>query len=64
MMKIVTRSSLGSSPEKDNTPQSQNLLMNPSSEICKFTDLEIESLFPCFPPKTIFRSLTHQFAVM
>ncbi|KAF5797241.1 hypothetical protein HanPI659440_Chr08g0314551 [Helianthus annuus] len=29
--------------------------MNPSSKICKFTDPEIESLFLCFPPETVFR---------
>ncbi|MFS7936128.1 hypothetical protein Hanom_Chr05g00411791 [Helianthus anomalus] len=39
MMKMITRSFPGNSPEKDNTPRSQNLL--------------IESLFPCFPPETI-----------
>ncbi|KAJ0485481.1 hypothetical protein HanLR1_Chr14g0531191 [Helianthus annuus] len=29
--------------------------MNPSSEFCKFTDSEIESLVPCFPPENVFR---------
>ncbi|KAJ0819360.1 hypothetical protein HanPSC8_Chr16g0695171 [Helianthus annuus] len=30
--------------------------LNPSSEICKFIDPEIESLTLCFPPKTVFQS--------
>ncbi|MFS8021107.1 hypothetical protein Hanom_Chr16g01423521 [Helianthus anomalus] len=55
MAKMITRSSPGKSPEKDSTPLSQNLLMNPLSEICKFTDPEIESLSPCFPPEIVFR---------
>ncbi|KAF5778572.1 hypothetical protein HanXRQr2_Chr12g0549071 [Helianthus annuus] len=50
-----TRSFPGTSPDKDNGLRTQNLLMNPSSEICKFTDPEIENLTPCFPPETIFR---------
>ncbi|KAJ0715060.1 hypothetical protein HanPI659440_Chr13g0496761 [Helianthus annuus] len=50
-----TKSSLGTSLEKDNSLNSQNLLMNLSLEICKFTDPEIENLAPCFPPKTVFR---------
>ncbi|MFS7965178.1 hypothetical protein Hanom_Chr08g00759061 [Helianthus anomalus] len=54
MMMMITRSSPSNSPEKDNTPRIQNLLMNPSSEICRFTDPEIESLFPSFPPETVF----------
>ncbi|MFS7930835.1 hypothetical protein Hanom_Chr04g00348891 [Helianthus anomalus] len=29
--------------------------MNPSSDICNFTDPEIENLAPCFPPETVFR---------
>ncbi|MFS7888196.1 hypothetical protein Hanom_Chr00s000001g01592101 [Helianthus anomalus] len=29
--------------------------MNPSSEIYKFTNPEIESLAPCFPLETVFR---------
>ncbi|KAM0071211.1 hypothetical protein Hdeb2414_s0001g00022351 [Helianthus debilis subsp. tardiflorus] len=30
--------------------------MNPSSEIYKFTNPDIDSLLPCFPSKTIFWS--------
>ncbi|MFS7888193.1 hypothetical protein Hanom_Chr00s000001g01592071 [Helianthus anomalus] len=55
MTKMTTRSSLVTSPEKDNTPQSQNLLMNPSSDIYKFTNPEIESHAPCFPLENVFR---------
>ncbi|MFS7968854.1 hypothetical protein Hanom_Chr09g00802391 [Helianthus anomalus] len=55
MAKMVTRSSPGKSLDMDSVPQSQNLLMNPSSELCKFTDPEIEGLFTCFPTETIFR---------
>ncbi|KAF5785907.1 hypothetical protein HanXRQr2_Chr10g0434321 [Helianthus annuus] len=55
MAKMGTRSSPGTSPEKDNILMSQNLLMNPSSKICKFTDLENENLTPYFPLETIFR---------
>ncbi|KAF5790392.1 hypothetical protein HanRHA438_Chr09g0394271 [Helianthus annuus] len=55
MAKMATRSLPGKSLDMDSVPQSQNLLMNPSSELCKFTDPEIEGLFTCFPPETIFR---------
>ncbi|MFS7912998.1 hypothetical protein Hanom_Chr02g00136481 [Helianthus anomalus] len=55
MEKTGTRSSPRVSPEKDDEVKSQNLLMNPSIEICKFTNPEIQNLAPCFPPGTVFR---------
>ncbi|KAM0051552.1 hypothetical protein Hdeb2414_s0007g00237861 [Helianthus debilis subsp. tardiflorus] len=50
-----TRTKSGSK-KSDDTLKSQNLLKDPYSEICKFTDPEIQNLKSCFPPKTIFRS--------
>ncbi|MFS7945217.1 hypothetical protein Hanom_Chr06g00521601 [Helianthus anomalus] len=55
MAKMVTRSSPGKSQDMNGVPKSQNLLKNPSMEVCKFTDPEIDSLYTCFPPGTIFR---------
>ncbi|KAM0019173.1 hypothetical protein Hdeb2414_s0026g00682481 [Helianthus debilis subsp. tardiflorus] len=52
---MANRSSPDKSLEMDNVPQSQNLLRNPSSELCKFTDPKIDGLFSCLPPETIFR---------
>ncbi|KAJ0714945.1 hypothetical protein HanPI659440_Chr13g0495191 [Helianthus annuus] len=55
MAKMATRSSPAKRLDMDSVPQSHNLLMNPSSEFCNFTDSEIEGLFTCFPPDIIFR---------
>ncbi|MFS7937372.1 hypothetical protein Hanom_Chr05g00426791 [Helianthus anomalus] len=55
MAKMATRSSPRVSPDKDDEVKYQNLLINPSFQICKFTDLEVENLAPYFPPGTIFR---------
>ncbi|MFS7935697.1 hypothetical protein Hanom_Chr05g00406601 [Helianthus anomalus] len=55
MAKMANRSSPDKSLDMDSVPQSQNLLINPSSELYKFTNPEIEGLFTCFPPDTIFR---------
>ncbi|MFS7977076.1 hypothetical protein Hanom_Chr10g00899911 [Helianthus anomalus] len=51
-----TRSSPKSGSKKSyDSPKSQNLLKDPSLEICKFTDPEIQNLKSCFPLKTVFR---------
>ncbi|MFS7976629.1 hypothetical protein Hanom_Chr10g00894621 [Helianthus anomalus] len=55
MAKMGTRSSPGTNPKKDNILRSQNILMNLSSEIYKFSNPEIENLASCFPPETVFR---------
>ncbi|KAJ0505876.1 hypothetical protein HanRHA438_Chr12g0560431 [Helianthus annuus] len=55
MAKMDTRSFPCTSPDKDNGLRTQNLLMNPLSEICKFTEPEITNLVPCFQPETVFR---------
>ncbi|MFS7986234.1 hypothetical protein Hanom_Chr11g01007931 [Helianthus anomalus] len=50
-----TQSSPGVRPNKNDGIKSQNLPMNPSSNICKFTDPEIQSLASYFPSGAIFR---------
>ncbi|KAM0050067.1 hypothetical protein Hdeb2414_s0008g00293281 [Helianthus debilis subsp. tardiflorus] len=50
-----TRFSPAKSPIEDEGLRSHNLLKNPSSEICKFTDPEILNLVSCFPPGIVFR---------
>jgi len=55
MAKMATRSSPAKDPEKDSPPRSQNILQNPSSELCKFTDPEIDQIRHCFPEGTVFR---------
>ncbi|MFS7947185.1 hypothetical protein Hanom_Chr06g00545151 [Helianthus anomalus] len=51
-----TRSSPGVSQIRMmNTSLITSLQMNPSLEICKFTNPEIKNLAPCFPPETVFR---------
>ncbi|MFS8022878.1 hypothetical protein Hanom_Chr16g01444711 [Helianthus anomalus] len=37
MVKMVTRSSPGKSQDMNGVPQSQNILRNPSTKLCKFT---------------------------
>ncbi|KAJ0441585.1 hypothetical protein HanIR_Chr16g0799481 [Helianthus annuus] len=41
--------------EKNSPPKSQNLLKEPSHELCRFTDPEIDQMHSHFPPGTIFR---------
>ena len=54
-------SSLSSSPrEIVSELRSQNLLKDPVSEVCKFTDEEIKTISPCFPKGTIFRPYDSQ----
>ncbi|MFS8008891.1 hypothetical protein Hanom_Chr14g01278221 [Helianthus anomalus] len=55
MAKMVTRSSPSKIQDMNGEPQSQNLLRNPSTELCKFTDPEIDSLYTCFSSGTICR---------
>ncbi|KAJ0669035.1 hypothetical protein HanPI659440_Chr17g0696491 [Helianthus annuus] len=50
-----TRSSSSKSQDTNSTPQSQDLLKNPSIKLCNFTDLEIDCLYTYFPLGTIFR---------
>ncbi|KAJ0454489.1 hypothetical protein HanPSC8_Chr15g0653891 [Helianthus annuus] len=55
MAKMITRSSPVKNPENNSPTRSQALLKNPSLELCRFTDLEIDQLRHCFPEGTIFR---------
>ncbi|MFS7975980.1 hypothetical protein Hanom_Chr10g00887061 [Helianthus anomalus] len=41
--------------EKNSPPKIQNLLKEPSQELCRFTDHEIDQIHSHFPPGTIFR---------
>ncbi|KAF5790158.1 hypothetical protein HanXRQr2_Chr09g0379801 [Helianthus annuus] len=41
--------------ERNSPPKSQNLLKEPSYELCRFTDPEIDHMHPYFPEGTIFR---------
>ncbi|KAJ0561078.1 hypothetical protein HanHA300_Chr06g0218761 [Helianthus annuus] len=56
MTKMVTMSSPNKGPDLDSPPKSQNLLKNPSSELCRFTDPEVDQFYTRFPPNTIFRA--------
>ncbi|KAJ0800719.1 hypothetical protein HanPI659440_Chr03g0106821 [Helianthus annuus] len=51
MAKMNTRSSPAKNPEQN----SQGLTKNPSMELCRFTDSEVDKLRHCFPDGTIFR---------
>ncbi|KAF5795563.1 hypothetical protein HanRHA438_Chr08g0352611 [Helianthus annuus] len=53
---MVTPSSPNKSQDINGSPQSQNLLKNPSTELCRFTDPEIDRLYTCFTQGTTFRS--------
>ncbi|MFS7953825.1 hypothetical protein Hanom_Chr07g00623131 [Helianthus anomalus] len=59
MTKIVTRSSPNKGSDLDSPPKSQNLLKNPSLELCRFTDPEVDQFYTCFPPNTIFRAFDY-----
>ena len=54
MKRKVTRST--STPEGDDAGElrSQNLLASPEQEVCQFSDLDIQSIVPCFPENTVF----------
>ncbi|KAJ0576460.1 hypothetical protein HanIR_Chr05g0224691 [Helianthus annuus] len=52
---MITQSSPAKNPENNSPPKSQGLTKNPSLELCRFTDPEIDQLRHCFPDGTIFR---------
>ncbi|MFS7909933.1 hypothetical protein Hanom_Chr02g00100421 [Helianthus anomalus] len=55
MAKMITRPSPAKNPENNSPPRSQGLTKNPSLELCRLTDPEIDQLRHCFPGGTIFR---------
>ncbi|MFS7909932.1 hypothetical protein Hanom_Chr02g00100411 [Helianthus anomalus] len=55
MAKMITRSSPAKNPKNNIPLRSQGLTKNPSLELCRFTDPEIDQLRHCFPDGTIFR---------
>ncbi|KAF5817596.1 hypothetical protein HanXRQr2_Chr02g0054871 [Helianthus annuus] len=55
MAKMNTRSSPAKDPKQDSPLKSQGLTKNPSMELCRFTDPEVDQLRHCFPDVTIFR---------
>ncbi|KAJ0726095.1 hypothetical protein HanPI659440_Chr12g0466371 [Helianthus annuus] len=56
MTKMATRFSPNNGPDLDSPPKSQNLLKNPSSELCRLTDPEVDQFCTSFPPNTKFRT--------
>ncbi|KAJ0785793.1 hypothetical protein HanOQP8_Chr02g0047371 [Helianthus annuus] len=52
---MSTRSSPAKNPEHNSPLKSQALTKNPSMELCRFTDPEVDHLRHCFPDVTIFR---------
>ncbi|MFS7910261.1 hypothetical protein Hanom_Chr02g00104221 [Helianthus anomalus] len=59
MTKMVTRSSPNKGPDLDSPLKSQNLLKNPSSELCRFTDPEIDQFYTRFPPNIVLRAFDY-----
>ncbi|MFS7987087.1 hypothetical protein Hanom_Chr11g01018261 [Helianthus anomalus] len=57
MAKMSTRSSPTKNLDHNSPLKSQGLTKNPSLELCRFTDLEVDQLRSCFPDGTIFRPL-------
>ncbi|MFS7977977.1 hypothetical protein Hanom_Chr10g00910261 [Helianthus anomalus] len=55
MAKMTTRSSPAKNPEHNNPPKSRGLTKNPSMELRRFTDPEIDQLRHFFPDGTIIR---------
>ncbi|KAJ0846880.1 hypothetical protein HanRHA438_Chr15g0729871 [Helianthus annuus] len=55
MAKMNTRSSPAKNPEHNSPPKSQGLTKNPSMELCRFTDPEVDQLCHCFPDGTVFQ---------
>ncbi|KAM0031794.1 hypothetical protein Hdeb2414_s0016g00499841 [Helianthus debilis subsp. tardiflorus] len=51
----MIRSSPSKDQERNSPPKSQNLLKEPSHELCPFTDPEIDQMHPYFPEGTIFK---------
>ncbi|MFS7947912.1 hypothetical protein Hanom_Chr06g00553721 [Helianthus anomalus] len=56
MEKMAICSSPLKDPENDSPFRSQDLLKNPSMELCRFTDPEIDQIHHCFPEGTIFKA--------
>ncbi|KAM0056634.1 hypothetical protein Hdeb2414_s0006g00220781 [Helianthus debilis subsp. tardiflorus] len=52
---MVTRSSPNNDHGPDSPSKSQELLKTPSSELCRFTDPEVDQFYTHFPPKMVFR---------
>ncbi|KAJ0753830.1 hypothetical protein HanPI659440_Chr09g0340181 [Helianthus annuus] len=52
---MSTRSSPAKDPNHDSPPKSQGQTINPSMELCRFTDPEVDQLRHCFLDDTIFR---------
>ncbi|KAM0008579.1 hypothetical protein Hdeb2414_s0110g00797931 [Helianthus debilis subsp. tardiflorus] len=55
MARMNTRSSPAKNPEYNSPLKSQGLTKNPSMELCRFTNPEVDQLRHCFPDGTIFR---------
>ncbi|MFS7938193.1 hypothetical protein Hanom_Chr05g00436501 [Helianthus anomalus] len=55
MTKMVTRSSPNKDQDHESQTKSQNLLKNPSTELCRFADPEVDQLYTCFPPGIVFQ---------
>ncbi|KAJ0792875.1 hypothetical protein HanOQP8_Chr01g0022901 [Helianthus annuus] len=53
---MVLRSSPAKDPKKDNPLKIQGVTKNPSLELCRFTDPEIDRIRYCFPAEAVFRS--------
>ncbi|MFS7953310.1 hypothetical protein Hanom_Chr07g00617021 [Helianthus anomalus] len=49
MAKMSTRSSPTKNADHNSPLKSQGLTKNPSMELCRFTDPEVDQLRPCFP---------------
>ncbi|MFS7927234.1 hypothetical protein Hanom_Chr04g00306591 [Helianthus anomalus] len=56
MAMITLRSSPAKDPKKDSPLKSQSVTKNPSLELCRFTDPEIDRIRHYFPAETVFRS--------
>ncbi|KAJ0800660.1 hypothetical protein HanPI659440_Chr03g0105981 [Helianthus annuus] len=54
MTKRVTRSYTNKDHDPDSPLESQNLLKTPSSELCRFTDPEVDQFYTLFPLGTVF----------
>ncbi|KAJ0547555.1 hypothetical protein HanIR_Chr08g0373491 [Helianthus annuus] len=56
MAKMTLRSSPAKDPMKESPLKSQGITKNPSLELCRFTNPEIDQIRHCFPAETVFRS--------
>ncbi|MFS7904522.1 hypothetical protein Hanom_Chr01g00037091 [Helianthus anomalus] len=55
MAKMNIHSSPSKNPEHSSPLKRQGLTKNPSMELCRFTDPEVDQFRSCFPDGTIFR---------